>query len=351
MKLRQQQFPTRAGIPALTGLRFLAAFYVVISHGLPWVRQHIKLSGLLIPLLGNGPLAVALFFLLSGFLLSFTYKDNLSSTASFVTFWVARLARIYPVYLLSLLLALPFQLQLAFSARLAVLTTTQAWNPFHQEWAGAWNYPAWSLSVETFFYVLFPLLQRGIFRLSNKGLLILIAFTALACVVGHTAIQSIGERYDFPAGSSFIVLPLVRLPEFVLGMSLGNHFLRGTNFLNCIYLTYISATAALILLSFPIGSWVSLVVLPFAALIYGLASSRSTLSVFLSARIMVLLGGASYSVYLLQAPFRDWVRTIAVYALGNKAALVTPLTPLLLVIFSIVVFKRFEEPLRKLIKG
>lgn len=351
MELRQQHSPTRPGLSALTGLRFLAAFYVVISHGFPWAQQHVRLSGLLLPFLQNGPLAVALFFLLSGFLLSYTYEGNLSSARKFATFWEARFARIYPVYVLSLLLALPFQLRLAFPTRLAVLTMTQAWNPFHWEWAGAWNYPAWSLSVEAFFYALFPFLQRSLSRIGNAALLIFAACTALVCVLGHTSIQGIAEHNHIAYVSKWIVLPLIRLPEFLLGMSLGNYFLRGGRLLGSASYTYLSAVAAVVLLSLPIGGWVSSVVLAFAIMIYGLASNPNLLGAFLSSRLMLLLGGASYSVYLLQAPFRDWVRVISGYALGEKARIVTPLTPLLLVIFSVVVFKWFEEPLRGAIKG
>ena len=349
--MRQQSFSTRKRLAALTGLRFLAAFYVVVSHGFSWIQQHIALPESLLPLARNGPLAVALFFLLSGFLLSYTYEGNLTGKHEFALFWEARFARIYPVYLLSLVLALPFQLGLSFPTRLAVLTMTQAWNPLHHDWAGAWNYPAWSLSVEAFFYSLFPFLQRRVSRVSNSTLLTLAACTALVCVLGHTPLQSIADHDQFPFESRLLVLPLVRLPEFLLGMFLGNYFLRGGEFLSSPFYSYLSAVAVMLLVSLPIGRWVSFVVIPFAMLIYGLASSSNLLTAFLSSRVMLLLGGASYAVYLLQAPFRDWVRVISEYALGEKARLVTPLTPILLVFFSIAIFRWFEEPIRKKIKG
>ena len=70
----------------------------------------------------------------------------------------------------------------------------------------------------------------------------------------------------------------------------------------------------------------------------------------LSSRSMILLGGASYSVYLLQAPFRDWVRVLSTRLLGSAARFATPLTPVLLVLFSILVFKLWEEPWRRAIR-
>ena len=134
-------------------------------------------------------------------------------------------------------------------------------------------------------------------------------------------------------------------------MSLGNYFLHGGKLLNSSIVLYLSAVTAIVLLSLPIGGWVSPVVVPFAMMIYGLASCSNLLTAFLSSRLMLLLGGASYSVYLLQAPFRDWVRVISESGLGEKARLVTPLTPFLLVLFSVAVFKWFEEPLRNRIRG
>lgn len=51
----------RPALPALMGIRFLAAFYVVLGHSLPWLKQHIKLPSPVEIFLTNCPLAVALF--------------------------------------------------------------------------------------------------------------------------------------------------------------------------------------------------------------------------------------------------------------------------------------------------
>ena len=88
----------------------------------------------------------------------------------------------------------------------------------------------------------------------------------------------------------------------------------------------------------------SLDVLPLSALIYYLARSKNHLGAFFSTRVMILLGGASYSVYLLQASFRDWVRTLSMRGFSVTAKIITPLTPLFLVLFSIVVFALWGDP-------
>jgi peptidoglycan/LPS O-acetylase OafA/YrhL len=226
----------------------------------------------------------------------------------------------------------------------------QAWNPFHREWAGAWNYPAWSLSVEAFFYLSFPFLQRKISKFSDPALLLFTLAMAVLCVFGHTPTQGLGNWDQTSVYSRFLILPMLRLPEFLVGMALGNRFLRLGVSSNSSILTYLSAIAVIVLLSVPIGPWVSLVVIPFAALIYDLADSGNQLARLLSTRLMILLGGASYSVYLLQSPFRDWVRVISERALSMIAGFATPATPVLLVFFSIAVFKLWEEPSRRAIR-
>src|SRR5579872_2713592 len=65
-----------AALPALTGLRFCAAFYVVMEHSAPWLEKHFRLPTPLRNFFDNGYLAVCLFFLLSGFILSYTYASS-----------------------------------------------------------------------------------------------------------------------------------------------------------------------------------------------------------------------------------------------------------------------------------
>jgi peptidoglycan/LPS O-acetylase OafA/YrhL len=350
LKVPQKDPPTRAGLPALTGLRFLAAFYVVLFHGLSWIEQRLRLPGFLRQFLQNGTVAVSLFFLLSGFILSYTYCKKLDAGHAVGNFWIARFARIYPVYALSMLIALPFQLHLSVPIRLAVLAMVQAWNPFHQEWAGAWNYPAWSLSVEAFFYLVFPFLQRWIEKINYRSLAIIAVMSTIWCVIAGTPLQSIGVRYNLAFGLALGPLPIVRFPEFLIGVCLGNHFVRSGFFFRSSSFVYVSALVALALLSLPIGTWASLVVIPFAAMIYSLASQSTMLSAYLSSRLMILLGEASYSLYLLQAPVRDLMRVVSNHVPAAFARLATPATPIVLVLFSLVVFRIWEEPCRRTIR-
>ncbi len=343
--------PRRVALPALTGVRFFAAFYVVVGHGLPWLENRVVLPTPIETFLANGYLAVCLFFLLSGFILSYTYADILPGFRNCAKFWEARFARIYPVYLLSLLLALPFQFhQLTIKSVFAVLLMVQAWNPLSPGLTGAWNYPAWSLSVEAFFYLSFPILQIRISSMSRRALLLAGSLVLLVCVLGQTPGQGLGIWNPSAFAPLPIPLPIVRLPEFLLGMIIGNFFVRFGSVNRQALATLLALATSVVCLSITTGPWVSLVVLPFAALLYSLASSQDRITGILSHPTMLLLGGASYSIYLLQLPVRDWVRWLLAHTTDCLKALSAPLTPLVLVAFSVLVLRYWEEPLRKAIR-
>ena len=338
-------------MPALTGIRFFAAIYVVVGHDLPWVEKRVAIPLPARNFLSNGYLAVCLFFLLSGFILSYTYSDLAPGVRDFAKFWEARFARIYPVYLFSLLLALPFQFHtLTLNSTLAVLLMVQAWNPFHPGLSGAWNYPAWTLSVEAFFYLCFPFIQARIGTMSRRTIQLLGAGALLVCILCHTPTQGLGIWSPSSFAAVPIPLPIIRFPEFLLGMLMGNYFVRFGSVARRPYFALLAILASILSLSITAGLWVGIVVLPFAVLLYSLASSRDAITAFFSHPMTFLLGGASYAVYLLQLPVRDWVRSLFSRTTPFFIQLSAPLTPVILVLFSILVFRYLEEPLRKTIR-
>src|ERR1700744_4959496 len=78
-------------IPALTGLRGVAALWVVLFH------MELETP---IPIIEKGYLGVDIFFILSGFILMHVYADR--KEFNYNEFVRARLARIYPLHMLSL---------------------------------------------------------------------------------------------------------------------------------------------------------------------------------------------------------------------------------------------------------
>jgi peptidoglycan/LPS O-acetylase OafA/YrhL len=347
----------RRALPALTGVRFLAAWYVVLFHAYPGLARRYPLPKSLEIFLSNGYLAVGLFFVLSGFILAYTYDGQIDGWSNRRRFWDARFARIYPVYLLGLILSLKFAGDLHLGTRVAVLGMVQAWNPINSEMAGAWNYPAWSLSVEAFFYVCFPFVLPWLCRRSNRALAWLTPILLAVCVLGWTPVKGLGEWKEH--GNllvQYAPLPVLRLPEFLVGVVLGLRFLRTIKepaspkpVLRSL-LVYSAVIATVLTLALPLGGWVSFVIVPFSILVYELALGESLLARFLSTRFMVLLGGASYAVYLLRFPITSWTRLWFSSLSGSAARAGEFAGPLLLVVVSIVVFLYWEEPSRKTLR-
>lgn len=226
--------PAVEPLPALTALRFVAAAYVLAFHfadrrfGRDALPETVAL----------GYSGVTFFFLLSGFILAYNYRRvDLSKRAARVRFLRARVARVYPVYLLALAVALPWfvvwtakatpplQPLMAASAVLAPLGL-HAWVPGA---ACALDCPSWSVSVELFFYALFPLLLPLALRRPGATALVTLAAwaasTAAAILVwnryapGHSLIDPGPGRAAILA-QAIKYNPLLRLPEFVAGLLL-----------------------------------------------------------------------------------------------------------------------------------
>jgi peptidoglycan/LPS O-acetylase OafA/YrhL len=151
-------------MPALTGIRGLAAVWVLLFH-LPIT------SGL--PLVRNGYLGVDLFFVLSGFVLSLAYEHAaLLSPGGYLRFLWTRFTRVWPLHAAALLTLAVLVLTLpgfadryrpdffAWSDLPAHLTLSYLWSGHRAGWHG----PSWSLSAEAFAYLLFPFVLAAVTR-------------------------------------------------------------------------------------------------------------------------------------------------------------------------------------------
>jgi len=179
----------RADLPALTGIRGIAAWLVVLYHCR--LAAGDQLPDLVQAVLAKGYLAVDLFFILSGFVLWLNYAERLRSAgpAAVPQFLARRLARIWPLHAAILAGAILLAGTLAISGR---PDERFPWHelPLHlllmQNWGFterlSWNDPAWSISCEWAAYLLFPLLALSVDwrRLSTASLILLIAGLSLA---------------------------------------------------------------------------------------------------------------------------------------------------------------------------
>jgi peptidoglycan/LPS O-acetylase OafA/YrhL len=359
---------TRPRLPAITSLRFFAAFHVALFHlnemgaltGPAWL----KAFG------GIGYVGVSFFFVLSGFILVYTYAGR---EVGLRNFWQARFARIYPAYVFSLLLFFPFfyygalkmhvpffafsEQHFALASGLVVLLV-QAWVPAA---ALAWNSVAWSLSVEAFFYLVFPFVLVKYAKLSRTALWVLIPacwVAGLAVSVGYLLSRPAGMPYvssaDYSSAVQFVkFFPLVRLPEFLMGMACGFLFLRSErnpkHGLPLVGLGLLGVAATTVASRFVPYLVVHTAMSgpAFAALVYGIALQPGW-AAWLNNRALVLFGDASYSFYLLHTmfvwPFFHNMRT---QALRNQGLIGIGLWLVMMLAISSLVYRFIEQPARR----
>lgn len=352
----------RSLLPLLTGLRFLAAAQVAIFHF--FFPDPVNFVG---SLFSAGFQAVTFFFVLSGFILAYVYSGEVAQAASPKTkraFWAARAGRILPAYMLGLAIALP---AFAYAALISKITPMEVFLPsivlapfmlqaFWPPVAAAWNQPAWSLSVEMVFYALFPLLLAATRKVRPTTLLI-VAYVLLLGVQGlretfHPAAYAPEVQWNF-----YKFFPLFHLPTFLFGIALGRVFLFGprlsTRASSAMFM--MAATAVLLVLGFRyvLPNWLSrdpILVLFYGLIIFG-AARPSHLLAPLASRPMVLLGDASYALYILHVPLLFWWEWIT----RNKFPMNIPplvdvtLYMILVTAVSIVTLKLVEQPLRPII--
>ncbi len=336
--------PERRSLPALTGLRFFLALWVIVFHvvpgrpglAIPWLPQ--SPEGLSC-LLRTGYVAVTVFFALSGFVLAYNYDLRKEwHRRQHGPFAIARFSRIYPAYFIGLLSLTPVALYRIWqgipaggyelSNGLLNLFLLQAWVPSA---ALTWNFPGWSLSCEAFFYAAFPVVGYFLWKLSRRrtmlaalGVLWGLSLAAplmavLLPIRGFGEVAAAGGVPGPEAGSWVNLIsynPLAGLPAFCTGIVLARFyrslppdsrwFGRGD------WLSIPAMTLIVLVLAnadrIPLALVRNGLLLPFyAALILGLALGGGLLARVLAVSPLVFLGNASYAMYILHFPIGEWL--------------------------------------------
>jgi peptidoglycan/LPS O-acetylase OafA/YrhL len=270
------------------------------GHGQALERFALALPGAGYALVRGGYLAVTTFFVLSGFVLARGYAGTRWNGRSLRRYAVARFARVYPIYLLSLLIVAPF---IAADRAPAKARLLSAHAVLVQGWFGSlpvnWNTPAWSLSCEAFFYALFPLAAVCICR---GGWWRTLAVAAAACCL---------TRVLWRIGVSDGTKPLIHLADFLMGVAAARAFSLGGWKISGAWLSLPALTAAAVLIARPelLAGTVDLntALRPLnALLLIGLALGGGPAARALSSSAAVYLGKASYAMYILHIPLLWW---------------------------------------------
>lgn len=315
---------TKSKLPSLTGLRFIAALAVFLFHT-ALLYSPIPPYGSLNPfadadlastyshlLSKGGYLGVSFFFVLSGFVLTWSFRPGERARA----FWRRRLCKLFPnhvvTWALCMVLFAAAVTPLAYWLPNLLLVQSFSTDPF--AWVSV-NSPSWSLSSELLFYLLFPLFIVPILRIQERKLWAWAGATvaAILCValVNHlvvpgpeaapTAVAAPASAMQFWLGYFF---PPARLFEFVLGMLLARIVLSGRWKLRI----GVWPAAGLVVVAYGISLYLPYVfgftvatVVPVAILIGAAATAdiRRTRTV-LRSRTMQWLGEVSFGFYMVQ---------------------------------------------------
>lgn len=301
----------------------------------------------------SGYLAVQTFFILSGFVLARGYTNAKWDGAGLKRFFMARFARVYPVYALSLLVVGRFIIETlernnrTFAQKLTLLADyvflLLGW--LTPRGVG-WNTPAWSLSCEFVFYLCFPLLFVWLRRGSALRLSIA-AFLAMATpiLLAHAGVPAqwkpAHHLSDFLAG-----IVAAKLYEKLPAWSGRGAWL---------YAPSLASVLALIVYPHVLDGTIAdlnTALRPLnVLLLIGLALNGGWIARWLSTHAVDYLGQASYSMYILHVPLLWWYTRYAFHKMGSAPHGAASLTFLaFVVVVSIAAFELVEKPANNLLR-
>lgn len=362
-------------IRALSGLRIVAAVWVVLFHFRPLLEQAAPgFRTALAPLLDCGAQGVDLFFILSGFVLTYNYLDRMGQTWSLrstLHFLWLRLARVWPVYLVTMHLAAlwiiftlnighvpsPAADQLTAINYIRQLLLVQLWSqPFFD--GSSWDGPAWSISAEWLAYLLFGGLVLIVFRVARstraRGLCLLAVAAAMPPVL---LLLATGQFYT----------PWSWLPRIVMQFTAGALLCAAVVKLQpSERVRRLAGYAAVLLAGAIVGSLYLLDAYPlakipdsnglvdvlFVPLVLTLAIGAGTLPGLLSIRPMVYLGRISFSLYMVhELVHTTWTWMVDQFELRLLADLNGKLTLLAIIgvafAGAVLLYHLVEEPARR----
>jgi peptidoglycan/LPS O-acetylase OafA/YrhL len=390
-------------LPSLTGLRFVAAMAVVISHVIAMmvkIPDAPKYLTVLLQVMGSlSGAGMTLFFVLSGYVIHMNYSNSIGAPRGLWNFFAARFARLYPLYFFFLCLDLSMKLGFhqfkveRLEALPFYLTLTQSW--FYRPIDGnALVYqfglvPAvsWSISTEWFFYLCFPFLCIAMAPLRRPRAIIgaMTAFCvfAFAIVIAinlkSAAISDWGLSHYGPIAAEqqdgafrwlAYFTPYVRVFEFALGCLVsalvralparseqeakwGSRATLGVVIASLLLQWYMFGYAGT-------RGWIVALHMNFgfaplmAAIIFCCARYDTPIVRFLSADLIVLAGEASYSIYLSHMlvinAFRYEVPPVADPQIWMAVIPQIALTLGATIGLSLVLWRLIEMPARRVVR-
>lgn len=292
----------------LTSLRGIAAFLVLLYHLKGFLHQH-AITDSVSFLYNKGYLAVDFFFMLSGFIITYTYFHKFSQAQlnqkAVISFMVKRFARIWPLHAFILglfaLVPLAFWLtdrpvnQISYSVEgfIYKLFLVDVWFIGAGYW-NTWNPPSWTISGEFFAYISFPAL---VYLVSNNKIKVFGVYIGSLILIGWLYWLN-----DFASlGQGISKLGLVRcFLGFVLGYCIYHCYILCKNRVqqkSCNTLLIISICSCFYL-GFNVVANHFYIPLLFSIILLLILLSKTFLHTILENKALVYLGDISYSLYL-----------------------------------------------------
>lgn len=306
----------RQRFEVLDSLRGVCAILVVLYHYPN--ASHLTSS----QFIRGGYLFVDFFFVLSGFVIAYSYANRINDRDSLFTFMVRRFFRLWPLHLF--IVALYFVIELAMRPSGADLGATSGrtvpdlWrsltltNGFGMDHYSRWNVPSWSISAEWWTYVVFAIMALALPRRLWAGLLAMVAIALAVLLVTHNSM-----RITFDMG-------LVRcFVGFGAGALLAVQWPRVAPRLEAIGARRLGwAELALVLTivvfvgSARLSPWSFLAPLLFTVTVAVFAMEAGPVSLLMRSPLFVRAGLLSYSIYMVHQFVMGRVRNVT--ELGSK---------------------------------
>jgi peptidoglycan/LPS O-acetylase OafA/YrhL len=362
-------------IRALTGLRAIAATWVVVFH-LNWFTAIAlpRVSSAMNPLITAGPQGVDLFFLLSGYVIALNYTERIGERLRWrdtVRFLGARIARVWPVYAVTLHLAgVLLILQLRFGYHPALLDFSagsylrqmfmvEMWTePFFEN--RTWDGPAWSISAEWLAYLVYPLLAVVLYRMRRltRGRSLLV----LAFAISLAPMMLLAGTGYFYTPFSWVVRILAQFTSGAVAYTAvarlrpSDRVRRAAGYLSVVLVAVIVALV-FVLVDHPvrgIPASVGFANVVFLPLIVTLAIGTTGLTRLLAWRPFVFGGEISYSLYLVHGLviavlLALWHHT-ATHPTGMALRLAVPAVLGVMFVLAWLLYRFVEEPGRHWIR-
>ncbi|SHE69712.1 Peptidoglycan/LPS O-acetylase OafA/YrhL, contains acyltransferase and SGNH-hydrolase domains [Chryseobacterium takakiae] len=289
---------------------------------------------------------VSYFFILSGFIMIIAYHKK--EKIGYLDFYRNRVARIYPLYIVGLLLYFFTRYSdISFYKSFLYLLGIQSWIPGK---ALILNFPGWSISVEFLFYLVFPWLYNYLYSKGNKSIWIIAVLIWIGTqVFSNLYVHSPAYKGPHTESHEFShYFPLWHINEFLIGNIAGLLFVKNRKEKNYDLAVVVFFMAILLSLIFiPLNFHNGLMAVFFVPVIYLISCNNGLITKIFAIKPLEFLGEISYAVYIIHIPVLYIVRSFLwdYFQMSESNTLFWIYMPVLMIV-SAALYQFVEKPMR-----